>query len=49
MQGFRELPPEAERGLPAGQIAARTWIVMKTIFLPSGNAFGVDDNDGFAA
>jgi hypothetical protein len=28
------------------QITALTRIVMKTINMPSGNAFGVDDNDG---
>jgi hypothetical protein len=32
--------------LARGQITALTLIVMKTIILPSGNAFGVDDNDG---
>jgi hypothetical protein len=32
--------------LARGQITALTRIVMKTIILPSGNAFGVDDNDG---
>jgi hypothetical protein len=33
--------------IPAEQIAALTRIVMKTIILPSGNAFGADDIDGF--
>ena len=49
MQGFHGCPSEAERDLSAGK--PRRWIriVMKTIILPSGNAFGVDDIDGFTA
>jgi hypothetical protein len=38
-----------QRGLARGQIGALTRIVMKTIILPSGNAFGVDDINGFTA
>jgi hypothetical protein len=49
MQGFDWFRSGAERGLHRGQIAATIRIVMKTIILPSGNAFGVDDNNGFTA
>ena len=49
MQGFHGFPSEAERALARGQIALLTRIVMKTIILPSGSAFGVDDIDGITA
>jgi len=48
MQGFHGFPPTVKSGLPAGN-AAPTRIVMKTIILPSGGAFGVDDIDGITA
>jgi len=49
MQGFHGFPLEPERGLPTGKSAVLPRIVMKTIILPSGNAFGVDDIDGVTA
>jgi hypothetical protein len=49
MQGFHGFPPKTERGFARGQIAAPTRIVMRTIILPSGSAFGVDDVDGITA
>jgi hypothetical protein len=35
--------------LPAGKSRRLTRIVMKTIILLSGNAFGADDTDAFTA
>jgi hypothetical protein len=47
--GFSWVPSDGGKGLARGQIAAPTRIVMKTIILPSGSAFGVDDIDGITA
>ena len=42
MQGFTS----ASKALARKRIVAVARIVMKTINLPGGNAFGVDDDDG---
>jgi hypothetical protein len=47
--GFSWVPSEGGKGLARGQIAGPTRIVMRTIILPSGSAFGVDDVDGITA